>query len=103
MFAIVSINGKQLKVTEGQEIYVDKLDVQEGDKVSFSDVLLISDNDKTTVGTPFIKKAVVDATVVNHDREEKIVVFKKKRRKGYRVKNGHKQPITKIKVDSITK
>ena len=101
MFAIVSINGKQLKVSEGQEIYVDKLDAPEGEKVSFSSVLLIAEDNKTSVGTPFIEKALVDATIVNHAKDDKIIVFKKKRRKGFRVKNGHRQPFTKIKVDSI--
>lgn len=103
MFAIVSINGKQLKVSEGQEIFVDKLDGQEGEKVSFPNVLLIAGDNKLTVGTPFINKASVDATIVNHEKDDKIIVFKKKRRKGYRVKNGHRQPFTKIKVDSISK
>ncbi len=100
MFAIVTIAGQQFKVSEGQEIFVHRLDGAEGDKVSFSDVLMTIDGDNVTVGTPTVN-ASVSATVVEHLKGDKVIVFKKKRRKGYRKKNGHRQYLTKLKIDSI--
>lgn len=101
MFAIVSIAGQQFKVEEGQEIFVHQQDAQEGDKLSFEEVLLVHNDSNTTIGNPVISSAKVNATVLNHQKGDKVVVFKKKRRKGYRVKNGHRQSFTKIKIDSI--
>ena len=101
MFAIVSIAGQQFKITEGQELYVHNLNAQDGEKITFDDVLLINRDSKTTVGSPLIKNASVGATVVESLKGDKVVVFKKKRRKGYKVKNGHRQQFTKIKIDSI--
>ena len=100
MFAIVEINGQQFKVTKDQEIFVHRLQNEEGAKVSFDNVLLVSDDTKTQVGSPNLK-AKVDATVLEHLKGDKVIVFKKKRRKGYRVKNGHRQYLTKLKIDSI--
>ena len=101
MFAIVSIAGQQFKVQEGQEIFVHSLGANEGEKLSFDQVLLISNDDKTSIGKPVIKSASVAATVIGDQKGDKVVVFKKKRRKGYKVKNGHRQLFTKIKIDSI--
>jgi large subunit ribosomal protein L21 len=101
MFAIVEIAGQQLKVEEGQEVFVHHLDAQEGDKVSFDNVLLINRDGSTTLGTPTVSGSAVAATVLGHQKGDKVIVFKKKRRKGYRVKNGHRQSFTKIKVESI--
>lgn len=101
MFAIVEIAGQQLKVEEGQEVFVHRLDAEEGDKVSFDKVLLLDRDGDTSVGTPTLAGATVGATVLEHQKGDKVIVFKKKRRKGYRVKNGHRQQFTKIKVDSI--
>ena len=101
MFAIVEIAGQQFKVIEGQEIFVHRLDAQEGDNVSFDKILLVENDGKTNVGAPHIKAAKVDATILSHVKGDKVIVFKKKRRKGYRVKNGHRQSFTKIKIDSI--
>lgn len=101
MFAIVTIAGQQFKVTEGQEIFVHQLSNEAGDSVSFDDVLMISDDSSTQVGTPTIGSASVKATVVGNQKGDKVIVFKKKRRKGYKVKNGHRQSFTKIKIDSI--
>jgi large subunit ribosomal protein L21 len=101
MFAIVTIAGQQFKVEQGQEIFVHHLDQNEGDKVAFDDVLLVSDGGKTKVGTPMLKGASVKASVIGHQKGDKVIVFKKKRRKGYKVKNGHRQHFTKIKIDSI--
>ena len=101
MFAVVSIAGQQFKVSEGQEIFVHSLNKEEGEKVSFDEVLLVSSDDKTTIGNPTLKSASVSATVLGAQKGDKVIVFKKKRRKGYKVKNGHRQLFTKIKIDSI--
>ncbi len=97
MIAIVNIQGQQFKVKQGQEIFVHRLKEDEGSSVSFDEVLLSG----TTVGTPTISGASVKATVLEHVQGDKVIVFKKKRRKGYRVKNGHRQAFSKIKIDSI--
>lgn len=102
MFAIVTIAGQQMKVTQGQEIFVHQLEASEGDSLSFNDVLLVDNEGTVTVGTPVINSASVAATVIGHQKGDKVIVFKKKRRKGYRKKNGHRQAFTKIKIDSIS-
>ncbi len=101
MFAIVEIAGQQFKVEEGQELFVHQLEAAAGDSVSFDQVLLVDKKGATTVGTPVVKAASVNATVIDHVKGDKVIVFKKKRRKGYKVKNGHRQRFTKLKVDSI--
>ena len=101
MFAIVTIAGQQFKVEEGQEIFVHQLAANEGDSLSFEDVLLIDNGGSVTIGSPSIGGAAVRATVLGHQKGDKVIVFKKKRRKGYQKKNGHRQSFTKIKVDSI--
>jgi large subunit ribosomal protein L21 len=101
MFAIVEIAGQQFKVTEGQEIFVHRLDAQEGDNVSFDKIYLTENEGNTTIGTPTVASAKVDATVLEHVKGDKVIVFKKKRRKGYKKKNGHRQSFTKIKIDSV--
>jgi large subunit ribosomal protein L21 len=100
MFAIVTIAGQQFKVEEGQEIFVHQLEANEGDNVSFDQVHMLSNAGNTSIGTPILD-AKVSATVLGHQKGDKVIVFKKKRRKGYRVKNGHRQHFTKIKIDSI--
>ena len=100
MYAIVNIKGQQVKVEEGAELFVNLIDAQQGDQLAFDEVLLIENDGKVEVGTPLLK-AKVQATVLDHVKGDKVIVFKKKRRKGYRVKNGHRQQFTKIKVDSI--
>lgn len=100
MFAIVTIAGQQFKVEEGQEIFVHQLEAKEGDELSFDQVLLTDNDGKVSVGTPMLD-VKVNATVLGHQKGDKVIVFKKKRRKGYRVKNGHRQRFTKIKIDSI--
>jgi large subunit ribosomal protein L21 len=102
MFAIVSIAGQQFKVEEGREIFIHRLAANEGDSVSFDAVHLVANGDDVTVGTPLIQGAGIRASVVGHVKGDKLIVFKKKRRKGYRVKNGHRQQFTKIKIDSIS-
>jgi len=100
MFAIVTIAGQQFKVEEGQEIFVHQLEAKEGDSLSFDQVHLIENEGKVSIGTPVLN-AKVNATVLGHQKGDKVIVFKKKRRKGYRLKKGHRQHFTKIKVDSI--
>ncbi|WP_235299155.1 50S ribosomal protein L21 [Portibacter marinus] len=102
MFAIVTIAGQQFKVEQDQEIFVHKINAEAGDSVSFDEVHLITDGDDTSVGAPLLDSASVGATVVEHIKGDKVIVFKKKRRKGYKVKNGHRQHFTKIKIDSIS-
>ena len=102
MFAIVTIAGQQFKVTEGQEIFVHQLEANEGDNVSFDQVLLIGKDDETQVGTPVISGAAVNATILGHQKGDKVIIFKKKRRKGYQKKTGHRQSFTKLKIDTIS-
>jgi len=102
MLAIVNIAGQQFKVAEGQEIFVHQLEANEGDNLSFDQVLLVDNDGATQVGTPVVSGVSVNATVLGHQKGDKVIVFKKKRRKGYKVKNGHRQRFTKIKIDSIS-
>ena len=101
MYAIVDIAGKQFRVGEKQKIFVPLMDVEVGKKIKFEDVLLVSKDGTVSVGSPHIKGAIVNATVVDHVKADKVTVFKKKRRKGYRVKNGHRQPFTQIEITKI--
>mgnify|MGYP002395878293 CR=1 FL=1 len=101
MYAIVEIAGHQFKVEKDQKVFVNRLPEDEGKKVAFDNVLLIGDGDKITVGAPAIDGAQVSAKVLKHLKGDKVIVFKKKRRKGYRVKNGHRQHLTEIQIDTI--
>jgi large subunit ribosomal protein L21 len=101
MIAVVSIGGQQFKVSSGQKIYVHRQEGKQDDKVSFDQVLMLIDGDNTQIGGPTISGATISATVVTHVKGDKVVVFKKKRRKGYEKKNGHRQSFTQIKIDSI--
>ncbi len=101
MYAIVEIAGQQLKVAKDQRIFVNRLPVEEGNSVSFDNVLLIGDGDNITIGAPAINGAQIGAKVVRHLKGDKVIVFKKKRRKGYRVKNGHRQYLSEIIIESI--
>jgi large subunit ribosomal protein L21 len=101
MYAIVEIAGQQFKVAKDQKVYVHRLPEAEGNKVSFDQVLLIGDGDNITIGAPAIDGAAVEAKVVKHVKGDKVIVFKKKRRKGYRVKNGHRQSLTELLIEGI--
>ncbi len=101
MYAIVEIAGQQFKVQKDQKIYVHRLDAKAGDKVEFDRVLLTGDGDKISIGAPAIDGALVKAEVIDHVKGDKVIVFRKKRRKGYRKKNGHRQSFTAIKVTGI--
>ena len=101
MYAIVEISGRQFKVEKKQKLFVNRLDAQEGKKVSFENVLMVNDGAKFSVGTPNVSGAQVDAKVLKHLKSDKVIVFKKKRRKGYKVRNGHRQAITEIEISDI--
>lgn len=102
MYAIVNIAGQQLKVEKDQHLFVNRLPGKEGDKVTFDEVLLVDNGGKVSVGAPAVAGAKVTAKVVEHLKGDKVVVFKKKRRKGYQTLNGHRQLLTKIAIDGIT-
>jgi large subunit ribosomal protein L21 len=102
MYAIVEIAGHQFKVEKDQKVFVNRLATEEGKKVDFDNVLLIGDGDNVTLGAPAIDGARVSAKVLKHLKGDKVIVFKKKRRKGYRVKNGHRQSLSEIVIESIT-
>ena len=101
MYAIVEIAGQQFKVEKDQQIFVHRLDAKQGTKVSFDKVLLTDDNGKVNVGSPLVKGMSVTAKVMEHLKGDKVIVFKKKRRKGYKVKNGHRQYLTKLEIEKI--
>ena len=101
MYAIVDIAGKQFKVAKDQQIFAPKLDGSEGDKVEFDQVLLLDDEGKVKVGSPTVKGAKVSGKIVEHLKGDKVIVFKKKRRKGYKVRNGHRQQFTKLLIEDI--
>ena len=101
MYAIVEIAGQQIKVAKDQKVFVNRLPVEEGKSVSFDNVLLIGDGDKVTIGAPAIDGAQIGAKVVKHLKGDKVIVFKKKRRKGYQKKNGHRQALSQIIIESI--
>ena len=101
MYAIVEIAGQQFKVTNGQQIFVNRLHDEEGSKVSFDKVLLIDNEGAVKVGTPTIEGACVEATIKEHLKGKKVIVFKKKRRKGYQTCNGSRQYLSKIVIDNI--
>jgi len=101
MYAIVEIAGQQFKVSKDQKVFVHRLANEEGSKVSFEKVLLLDDNGTITIGAPAIEGASVEAKVLQHLKGEKVIVFKKKRRKGYKKKNGHRQSLTQIVIEGI--
>lgn len=101
MYAIVTIAGQQFKVKEGQEIFVHRLDANEGDSIDFNEVHLVENDGNITIGTPYTG-GKISVEVLEHVKGKKVIVFKKKRRKGYRRKKGHRQHFTKLKVNSIT-
>ena len=101
MYAIVEIAGQQFKVERGVKVYVHRLDANEGAKVEFDKVLLVDNGGKVQIGTPSIDGAKVAATVLSHLKGDKVIVFKKKRRKGYQKSNGHRQQLTQILVQGI--
>ena len=101
MYAIVNISGKQFKATEGARVRIPRQTGDAGTKVTFDNVLLIHDGSSTQIGTPTVTGATVTATVIDHGREKKILIYKKKRRKGYQRKNGHRQWFTEVEIQKI--
>jgi large subunit ribosomal protein L21 len=103
MYAIVDIAGKQFKVTQDQFVYAPKMQGEEGASVEFDNVLLVDNDGKVEVGTPVLKGAKVSGKILEHVKDDKVIVFKKKRRKGYKVRNGHRQDFTKVLIEKISK
>lgn len=101
MYAIVKIGGHQYKVEKDQKLYVNQLEAKAGDSVSFDNVLLVDNGGKVTLGAPTISGAAVKAKVLNHQKADKVIIFKKKRRKSYQKWNGHRQSISQIQIESI--
>ncbi|MDL5511034.1 50S ribosomal protein L21 [Arenibacter sp. M-2] len=101
MYAIVEIAGQQFKVAKDQKVYVHRLQDEEGSKVTFDNVLLLEDGSNITIGAPAIDGAAVEAKVIKHLKGDKVIVFKKKRRKGYKKKNGHRQYLTELVIEGI--
>ena len=102
MYAIVDIAGQQFKVEKDQKIFVHRLEEKEGSMVTFDKVLFLHDGNITKVGTPILDDASVSAQIINHLKGDKVIVFKKKRRKGYKVKNGHRQQLSEIQISGIS-
>ncbi len=101
MYAIIESCGKQYKVAEGDIVFFEKLDAEEGKKVTFENVVLVSNDGKVQVGNPYVKGVKVEGKVVSHGKAKKIIVFKMKAKKNYRRKQGHRQPYTKVEITSI--
>ena len=101
MYAIIEACGKQYKVAEGDVIFFEKLDAEEGKKVKFDNVILVSNEENVQVGNPYVKGAKVEGKVISHGKAKKIIVFKYKAKKNYRRKQGHRQPFTKVEITSI--
>ena len=101
MYAIIESCGKQYKVAQGDVVFFEKLDAEEGKKVSFDKVILVSEDGKVQVGNPYVKGVKVEGKVVSHGKAKKIIVFKMKPKKNYRRKQGHRQPYTKVEITGI--
>ncbi len=102
MYAIVNIAGQQFKIEQGQEIFVHRLEGEEGANVEFDQVLLVENDGKVNVGTPNVDGAKVNGKILAHTRADKVKVFKKKRRKGYQKESGHRQDLSKVLIEKIT-
>ena len=101
MYAVVEIAGTQVKVSPSDKVFVPKMQSEVGSTVKFEKVILTGDEKKATVGNPFIKGAFVEAKVLRHLKDETVIVLKKKKRKGYRVRNGHRQQYTEIEITNL--
>lgn len=101
MYAIIESCGRQYKVTEGDVVFFEKLEVEEGKKVTFDNVVLVSDDKKVEVGAPYVKGVKVEGKVVSHGKAKKILVYKYKAKKNYRRTQGHRQPYTKVEITNI--
>ncbi len=101
MYAIIESCGRQYKVAEGEVVFFEKIDAEEGKKVTFENVVMVSDEGKVQVGNPYVKGVTVEGKVVSHGKHKKIIVFKMKAKKNERTKQGHRQPYTKVEITSI--
>ena len=101
MYAVVNILGQQFKVEKDQKVIIHRLESEAGKSVEFSDVLLVDNGGKVSIGSPTVKGASVSAKVISHLRGDKVIIFKKKRRKGYQKQTGHRQDLTQIQIESI--
>lgn len=101
MYAIIESCGKQYKVAQGDVVFFEKLDAEEGKKITFDKVILVSEDGKVQVGNPYVKGVKVEGKVVSHGKAKKIIVFKMKPKKNYRRKQGHRQPYTKVEITGI--
>jgi large subunit ribosomal protein L21 len=101
MYAIVDIAGQQFKVQKDQKIFVHRLEAEEGTEMNFDKILLVDNDGKITIGSPTVENAKVTAKVLDHVKGDKVIIFKKKRRKGYKLKNGHRQQFTQIQIAEI--
>tara|TARA_A100001011_G_scaffold69736_1_gene71281 strand:+ start:6008 stop:6427 length:420 start_codon:yes stop_codon:yes gene_type:complete len=102
MNAIVEISGKQFKVEKDSKLFVHRVQGKEGDKITFDNVLMLDNGSKITLGNPIVTGASVQAKILKHLKDDKVIVFKKKRRKGYKVKNGHRQALTEILIEKVS-
>ncbi len=102
MFAVIKTGGKQYKVQQGDVLQVEKLGLEKDKSITFDEVLLIEDGKKTLIGTPFVEKAKVHAVIIENFKDDKIIVFKKKRRKQYRRTRGHRQELSRVRIEDIT-
>jgi len=100
MYAIIKIGGHQYKVSQGDNLTVNRLEGNEGDTIQIGEVLMVSDGSTTEIGTPTLSKKI-SAKILSHEKGDKVIVFRKKRRKGYKKKNGHRQALTKISIEAI--
>lgn len=101
MFAVVDVAGQQLKVSPSERVFVPRLDKGVGSKIKFEQVLLFSNDNSVKVGNPYLKNLAVEAKVLGHVKDEKVIVFKKKKRKGYRLRRGHRQQFTEVEIIGI--
>ena len=102
MYAVVEIQGSQFKVTKDQKLFVNRIDAKEGSRVLFDNVLLVDDGNKVQIGKPNLSGTAVEAKIISHLKDDKVIVFKKKRRKGYKVKNGHRQALSEILIEKVS-
>ncbi|MFZ5988494.1 MAG: 50S ribosomal protein L21 [Bacillota bacterium] len=101
MYAIIETGGKQYKVHEGDVVFIEKIEGDEGSSVTFDKVVAVAKENNVDFGAPFVKNATVSAKVLNHGKEKKVIIFKYKPKKGYRKKTGHRQPYTKVQIEKI--